>query len=131
MFRLMLAMENTDFIFTRYFGSLSDPAGPTEKLLNRYSAHLLADEVPWSKRTLMLDAARQFLDWWREQYGDDKRPACLAAENRSGHESLWYTLRETYLRCACPDRDLREAERALLNPFLRFIDAGRSCGRRP
>jgi hypothetical protein len=118
-------MENTGFLSTTSVGSLSDSPAPTdEKLLSRYSAHLLTDEVPWRKRTLMLDAARQFLDWWREQYGEDKYHACPAAENWSDHESLWSILRETYLLYACPDRELREGERALLNPFLRFINAG-------
>jgi hypothetical protein len=124
-----VTMENTDFSATN-FESLSDSPKPADaKLLNRYSAHLLTDEIPWRRRTLMLEAARQFLDWWRERYGEDKYHACPAAENRSDHESLWSVLRETYLRYAWPDREMREGERGLLNPFLRFIDAASTAVR--
>lgn len=119
-----VTMENNNLAPAAFSGPVSDACRPAdEKLLNRYSAQLIADDVPWRKRTFMLDAARRFLDWWRSQYDRDKYEMCSAAGNGSGHESMWATLRESYLRLICPDRELRADERAYLNGFLRFIDA--------
>lgn len=123
-------VENTDFSATN-FESLSDSPGPADancstvipRTCSQTRSHGASGRSCWRL------PARQFLDWWRERYGEDKYHACPAAENRSDHESLWSVLRETYLRYAWPDREMREGERGLLNPFLRFIDAASTAVR--
>jgi hypothetical protein len=115
-------MENNRLAAAPLSDSLSESCRCTdEKLLNRYSEQLIADDVPWRERSPMVTSAAQFLRWWRKHYVGDDYEICAAAGNRPSNESEWTTLRELYLRDACPDHALRPDERACLNRFLRFI----------
>jgi hypothetical protein len=115
-------MENNRLAAAPLSDSLSGSCRCTdEKLLNRYSEQLIADDVPWRERSPMVTSAGQFLRWWREHYVGDDYEICDAAGSRPSHESEWTDLRERYLRNTCPDHALRPEERAFLNRFLRFI----------
>jgi hypothetical protein len=117
-------MENNSLASAALSDSLSESCRSTdEKLLNRYTAQLIADDVLWRERNWMLTTATQFLRWWRKHYVGEGCEICATAGSRLSHESEWSNLRETYLREACPDHALRPEERACLNRFLRFIIA--------
>jgi hypothetical protein len=115
-------MENSSLASAALSDSLSESCRSTdEKLLNRYSAQLIADDVPWRERSWMLTTTTQFLRWWRKHYVGQGYEICATAGSRPSHESEWSNLREIYLREACPNHALRPEERACLNRFLHFI----------
>ncbi|MDB5762987.1 MAG: hypothetical protein JWQ21_1982 [Herminiimonas sp.] len=106
----------------------SSPSCATdESLLKHYSECMIADGLLWRKRAFMLNTAQEFIHWWRKHYVGDECRIFTIVDNRPADESVWWDLRETYLRNACPDHQLRVVERAGLNRFLRFIAAFAEC----
>jgi hypothetical protein len=99
-------------------------AAEDRRLLDRYSAQMVIDQLPWRTRVLRSDSAAQFLQWWRTLYTGEAYDLYGTARRWPKDESAWPYLRECYLRFACEDRDLRHEERSCLNHFLRFIEAG-------
>jgi hypothetical protein len=90
-----------------------------ENLLNAYGEHMCAEGFSWRARQLMFCTAKQFLHWWRTQDDTEGKHISIVADN----EAAQWELRETYLRHACMDRDLRSIERAHLNHFLHYLSS--------
>jgi hypothetical protein len=121
-------METTHYTLAMDTDSLVAACIPADRiLLDRYCAHMLAEETPFRKRTLMLSTAAEFLIWWRTLYVGAEYEIEDRAGSRPNEESAWPHLRESFLRFACPDRDLRQEQRTYLNQFLRFVQAEPEC----
>jgi hypothetical protein len=117
-------MENTEFASAVRTDDMTDFCPPEDrKLLERYSAHMVAEALSWRERTVMLSAVTQFLQWWRRLYVGAAYDIHATCGSRPHDEAAWPYLRESYLRFACEDRSLRHDERSVLNHFFRFLAA--------
>jgi hypothetical protein len=91
------------------------PAVDAPTLLDRFADHLAARGERRARRTMLLDAARRFLQW-----PDGAEGAAAIEEGRLGEQALW-DLRERFLRVDCTDRDVRHDVRPLIDELIGFI----------
>ncbi len=84
-------------------------------LLGRFQRGLIAEQVPWRTRQVLLDTAQRFLRWIGGRWRVETLSILAADEDRI------LILRERFLLSDCEDRDARHTVRSQVNHFLSFL----------
>lgn len=88
--------------------------------MEMFDEHLQSKGLPYSERHAMLLTAKQFTCWCEARCREGSRVVATFAYDLDGNSEEW-TLRETFLREAIPDHDLRHIERARLIRYLNYL----------